>query len=455
MSTEAIRLSELANRVKAVLSASFTEPLWVVAEIQEMQVNRAGHCYLELVEKAENSDKLTAKIRATIWSYTFRILRPYFESTTGYRLDSGIKAMLKVSIVYHELYGFSLNVTDIDPNYTLGDIARRRQEVIRQLEEDGVIGLNHELELPEIVQRVAVISSPSAAGYGDFHDQLHHNEHGFVFYTALFSATMQGDGTEASVIAALERIYEHEDHFDAVVIIRGGGSRSDLAAFDTYDLAYNIAQFPLPILSGIGHDRDESVVDLVAHRSLKTPTAVAEFLIDCVHSVASEVELREQELRTLAQEFVDLQKERVERAMTNLVPLVHLQLNKAKHQIETQKNSLKHATESILKQHKTQTERTAQRLQLCTNTRLAKEKGRISQLVYQLKNGSSSFIQKERNRVDIMANSIKHLDPQRLLDRGFSITFFEEKPLCSIKTAKKGKIIVTRLGDGEIQSEIL
>lgn len=455
MSMNAIPLSQLANQVKAALSASFTEPIWIVAEIQEFNVNRTGHCYMELVEKDTDSDKLLAKIKATIWAYTFRMLRPYFESTTGYSFGAGLKLMFKANVVFHELYGFSLNITDVDPNYTLGDISRRRQEVISQLQADGVMELNKEFELSEVPQRIAIISSPTAAGYGDFYDQLHNNDHGFVFYTALFSATMQGDSTETSIIQALEKIYEYEEYFDVVVIIRGGGSKSDLAAFDTYDLAFNIAQFPLPVLAGIGHERDQSVVDLVAFQSLKTPTAVAEFLIDKIHQIASEINTLHNDLHNSASEYVGTQKSIVERLSSKLAPLVQVRLSEEKVRVGHLEQNLRHATERFLSLKKNIILQSSKELQHNVYKALHKELEHIRQLEYRIKSSSLACVRNNKNRVELLSNSLRHLDPHSLLDRGFSVTYLDGKPLSSTENLKKGRIIVTHLSDGEIRSEVL
>ena len=272
---EAISLLELNSRVKQVLKQQFSETVWVTAEITELQLNRSGHCYLQLVDKREADDSVLATARATIWAFTFRTLQPYFETTTGRQLGKGMKVMLLVEVVFHELYGYSLNVKDIDPTYTVGDLERKRKEILKQLEQEGIIDMNRELEFPQLPKTIAVISSPTAAGYGDFMNQLEQNAYGFQFQVKLFPAVMQGEQTTASVIAALERIYEYEELFDLVVLIRGGGSQTDLGSFDSYDLAAHVAQFPLPVLSGIGHERDETIVDRVAHLRVKTPTAAA------------------------------------------------------------------------------------------------------------------------------------------------------------------------------------
>lgn len=252
---------------------------WVQAETSDVRVNQNGHCYLEFIEKDKQGKSVVAKTRAMIWANTFHLLRAYFEDTTGQPFSSGIKVMVQVTIEYHELFGLSLVVQDLDPCFTIGDQALNRAAIIKQLEEDGVLTLNKELELPGLPNRIAIISSPTAAGYEDFCEQLKNNKEGFVFHTKLFPSIMQGNRSEDSIIAALDAIYAHKDLFDAVVIIRGGGATSELSCFDSYLLAANCAQFPLPVITGIGHERDDTVLDIVAHARAKTPTAVAEFLI--------------------------------------------------------------------------------------------------------------------------------------------------------------------------------
>lgn len=256
---EAISLYELNNRIKQTLKASFADSVWITAEITEVQLNRSGHCYLQLADKREQEDSIVATARGTIWAFTFRTLRPYFETTTGRQLEKGMKVLLNVEVVFHELYGYSLNIRDIDPTYTIGDLERKKREILAQLEADGVIDMNRELEFPVLPKTIAVISSPTAAGLGDFMNQLQTNPYGYRFQVKLFPAIMQGDKTTDSVIAALERIYEYESVFDVVVIIRGGGSQTDLGCFDSYEMAANIAQFPLPVIAGIGHERDETI----------------------------------------------------------------------------------------------------------------------------------------------------------------------------------------------------
>lgn len=282
MDNSSLTLTQLNRLIKVAINENLPYMYWVQAETSDVRVNQNGHCYLEFIEKDKQGKSIVAKTRAMIWANTFHLLRAYFEDTTGQPFSSGIKVLAQVTIEYHELFGLSLVVQDLDPRFTIGDQALNRAEIIKQLEEDGVLTLNKELELPDLPNRIAIISSPTAAGYEDFCEQLKNNKEGFVFYTKLFPSIMQGNRSEDSIIAALDAIYAHKDLFDAVVIIRGGGATSELSCFDSYLLAANCAQFPLPVITGIGHERDDTVLDIVAYARAKTPTAVAEFLIDKV-----------------------------------------------------------------------------------------------------------------------------------------------------------------------------
>ncbi len=267
--------------VGEVVKETFSETYWLIAETSDVRINYSnGHCYLEFIEKNELTGSTIAKAKGYIWSNTFKVLKPYFEETTKQAFTSGLKILVRIGIDFHELYGYGLTVYDIDPTYTLGDLQQKRQEIINRLDKEGILTLNKELVFPSIPQRIAIISSPTAAGYEDFSDHLINNKYGFIFYPKLFPAIMQGEQTESSVIQALDKIYQHQDFFDAVVIIRGGGATSDLSSFDSYLLAANCAQFPLPIITGIGHERDDTILDIVAYHRAKTPTAAADFLIE-------------------------------------------------------------------------------------------------------------------------------------------------------------------------------
>lgn len=308
-----LSLFDLNKLVKEALDTNLAPSYWVVAEISELRTNQNGHCYLELVEKED--EKVIAKSRATIWAYTYRNLSVWFEGMTGKALQPGLKILCNVNVQYHELYGLSFNIKDIDANFTLGERARKRKEIIDRLLADGVFDMNRSLKLPLVPQNIAVISSPSAAGFGDFLNQLEGNNKGYKFKIRLFKAIMQGDAAQESIVQALHQIFNTADQFDLVCLIRGGGSQIDLDCFDNYELNAHLAQFPLPILTGIGHERDETIADLVAHTKLKTPTAVAEFLINGMRNFEEQLEIQfahlyqltNQKLRLLNGELQQLQ----------------------------------------------------------------------------------------------------------------------------------------------------
>ena len=277
-SEQSLTLLDLQRMVRATLESRFRDPLWISAEISELKVNRSGHCYLNLVEKGATDGAPRAEARAVIWKSAYLSMASMFEAATGATLRAGLRVLVRVIVTYHEIYGFSLQIIDIDPRYTLGEIERRRRETIARLQQDGVWDMNRELELPRPTLRIAIVSSDTAAGYQDFMNELGRST--YRFQTSLFRSLMQGDAAEESIVAALRDIAQREEDFDVVAIIRGGGSTSDLALFDSYLIASYVAQFPMPIFSGIGHDKDVSVVDMVAHTSLKTPTAVATKLVE-------------------------------------------------------------------------------------------------------------------------------------------------------------------------------
>ena len=327
---DSLSLLELNALVRRSLEQCLPDEYWIQAELSDVRSNTTGHCYLEFVQKDPRSNNLVAKARGMIWSNIYRLLKPYFEETTGQLFASGIKVLVKVTVQFHELYGYSLTVLDIDPAYTLGDMARRRREILMQLEEEGVLTLNKELEMPVLPQRIAVISSATAAGYGDFCHQLQHNSGGFFFYTELFPALMQGNQVEESVLAALDRINDRVNEFDVVVIIRGGGATSDLSGFDTYLLAAACAQFPLPVITGIGHERDDTVLDSVAHTRVKTPTAAAELLIHRITESADHLEELSARLQQGAYALLEQEGRRLEMIQTRIPNLVHRKLTPSK-----------------------------------------------------------------------------------------------------------------------------
>ena len=361
------------------------------------------------------------------------MLKPYFEMETGQHFTSGLKVLVRVSIDFHEVYGFNLNVVDIDPSYTLGDLVRKRQEIIRQLQEEGVFTLNKELSLPALPQRIAVITSPTAAGYEDFINQLFYNKAGYPFYVKLFPALMQGEKTEESIIAALERIDSHRELFDAVVIIRGGGATSDLNSFDSYLLAANCAQFPLPIITGIGHERDDTIIDLVAHTRLKTPTAVAAFLINCMDQAAEQLNLLQQALCTDTLSILQEKKQTLQRIGTLLPATVNNRIERNRSALNLLASKLPTITSGLLERNKNQLELMHQRIHTAISSRLLKE---------------SRFI-------ELQEQFIRMASPDYILKRGYSLTLRDGKILKSAKAVKSGDHLTTRFSDGEIESEVI
>lgn len=427
-------LSELTGEIHDVLKEAFPDTYWVRAETSDVHINSAsGHCYLEFIEKDTQSNQIIAKARGAIWAKTFRMLKPYFEMETGQYFTSGLKVLVRVNIDFHEVYGFNLNVVDIDPSYTLGDLVRKRQEIIRQLQEEGVFTLNKELSLPALPQRIAVITSPTAAGYEDFINQLFYNKAGYPFYVKLFPALMQGEKTEESIIAALERIDSHRELFDAVVIIRGGGATSDLNSFDSYLLAANCAQFPLPIITGIGHERDDTIIDLVAHTRLKTPTAVAAFLINCMDQAAEQLNLLQQALCIDTLSILQEKKQTLQRIGTLLPATVNNRIERNRSALNLLASKLPTITSGLLERNKNQLELMHQRIHTAISSRLLKE---------------SRFI-------ELQEQFIRMASPDYILKRGYSLTLRDGKILKSAKAVKSGDHLTTRFSDGEIESEVI
>ena len=340
MIPEHFSLRQLNLMVRDAIEMQLPDEYWVEAELSECR-ERGGHCYMELIEKDEQTNTPIARASAKCWRQTWQMVQPHFEHVTGQPLHAGLKVLLRVYAQFHETFGFSWIVTDIDPTYTIGDMARRRQEIIRQLKEEGVFDLQRELHIPMFAQHIAVISAAGAAGYGDFVHQLEDNDYGFKFDVQLFPAIMQGEQVEQSIIAALNKIYEANalvdspmGRFDCVVIIRGGGATADLSGFDTLALAENVAQFPLPIITGIGHDRDESILDMVSNTRVKTPTAAAALLIDNLLQVLTRIDSAQQRITTaISQRFAN-QKERLSSMQTIIPVLAQRILSNAKHRLE-------------------------------------------------------------------------------------------------------------------------
>mgnify|MGYP001774903904 FL=1 len=433
MENNPLSLLELNALIRRSVQACFPDSYWVQAELSDVRANSSGHCYLEFVQKDPSGNSLVAKARGIIWSGTYFRLKPYFESETGQAFVSGIKVLVKVSVNFHELYGYSLTVLDIDPVYTLGDMARRRREILSRLQQEGVLTLNKELELPELMQRVAVISSPTAAGYGDFCNQLAHNDFGFVFYTRLFPAVMQGEKVERSVISALDRIYREVDHWDVVVIIRGGGATSDLSGFDTYELAANCAQFPLPVITGIGHERDDTVIDMVAHTRVKTPTAAAEFLVNHLRRTAERLE-------TFAQ------------CVYQEVPLM---LSRERERLDSWMARIPARVQMCLQREGFAQERLVKRLEMSVQACLQSERHRQELCLQRVENALSVRMQVERHRLELFSQRVKAASPDLLLKRGYSMTLKDGKAVTDASLLQPGDVVETRLAKGRFKSKVM
>ena len=408
MSHESISLYELNVLVRRILEDSLPDTYWVQVELADVRVNASGHCYVEFVQKSTQDDSLLAKARGTIWAQTFRMLKPYFERETGQVFMPGVKVLVEVSVHFHELYGYSLTVHDIDPSYTVGDLARRRRDILRQLEAEGVLTLNQELPMPLLPQRVAVISSPTAAGYGDFCHQLQQNPRGYYFQVELFPAVMQGDDAESSILSALDDINARLSSFDVVVIIRGGGAISDLSCFDTYLLAAACAQFPLPIITGIGHERDNTVLDSVAHTRVKTPTAAAEYLIGCMDAAAD--------------------------ALCALTV------------------RLRDKVRARLLQERLQIESLKRRMPTVAYRCLSEAKVRLLVLRKDVVAAASASFSSCRHRLELLRQRLSDASPEKQLARGYSMTLKDGRFVKDASTLRAGDSVVTRLHKGEIRS---
>lgn len=309
---EKMRLSDLQEQVRESIEQRFTGKYWITAEISEIKNHYSGHCYLDLIDKNPGEDTVSAKAQAIIWANNYRILRPFFETTTGSPLSKGMHILVYVQVQFSSLYGLSLVITDIDPTFTVGEQELLRQETIKRLKMEGMFEMNSTLDFPQLPRRLAVISSEQAAGYRDFMKQLHDNEFGFNFYTKLFQAPMQGITAPEGIIEAMDEVAARVAEFDLLLILRGGGASHDLACFDDYNLAANIAQFPIPVVVGVGHDHDYHIADMVAHTSVKTPTALADFIIDLFAAEEQQILYLSRRLSLALQSRIMSEKNRIQ-----------------------------------------------------------------------------------------------------------------------------------------------
>ena len=427
----ALTLYELNSMVRDVVELGMPGSYWVEAELSEVR-ERSGHCYMELVQKDLTGNSTVARASARCWRSTWASVRPGFEQVTGEHFRAGLKVLLQVHAQFHENFGFSWIVTDIDPAYTLGDMARRRQEIIRILKEEGVFDLNKELCLSLFASRIAVVSSESAAGYGDFCNQLDTNAYGFAFSVRLFPAVMQGERTEGSIISALDAINSEADDFDCVVIIRGGGAVSDLSAFDSLALAENVANFPLPVITGIGHERDESVLDMVANKRVKTPTAAAALLIENLKHTYDRIVQAQERISVSVSRRMEYERVRLERVSGRIPVLFSLVKTRQQARIDSLFARVGAAAGRIV----------------------AEERLRLDRLSVALAPAVRQRLSAENHRLELLGQRISAVDPAILLRRGYSITLHNGRAGYSPDQLSDGDVIETRLAEGNVRSVV-
>ena len=427
--TKALTLYELNQMVHETITISMPDEYWVEAEISDIREVR-GHCYMELIQKDEYGNTPLARASAKCWKNKWMYISPHFERITGHILHAGMKILVQVYADFHETYGFSWIITDIDPTFTMGDMARKRQDIIRRLQEAGVLELQKELSLPLFTQRIAVISSEQAAGYGDFCNQLAENDYGFQFKLSLFRSIMQGEQIESSIISALNEINRQIDHFDVVVIIRGGGSTSDLSGFDSLLLAENVANFPLPVITGIGHDRDESVLDLVSHIRVKTPTAVATLLIDHLIEVYNRISDAQEELIQMVQRRIEIEKMRLNIISEKVPVLFSFMSNRQNAWFDN----------------------LFLRIQNAITNRIRQTEQHLNSLSEMLSPLYEHIRIRENHRLEILQQKIKAQDPMLILNRGYSITTLNGHVIRNAKNLKKGDILCTQMAKGKVTS---
>tara|TARA_R110002020_G_scaffold201104_3_gene403614 strand:- start:209 stop:1519 length:1311 start_codon:yes stop_codon:yes gene_type:complete len=404
-------ISELNRLIQQALETELDPVIWVIGEIADFRQAPQGHAYFELVEKQGNT--VQAKIKANLWSFAYRAVAARFESITGSRIKNGMKVLAQVAVNFHPVYGLSINVKDIDPSFSLGERARIRQETIDRLTKEGILRLNARHLLPAVIQKIAIISSPTAAGYGDFVNQLENNAYGYQVYHKLFPSVMQGNEAVASLTGSLEQIDTVKDRLgiEAVVIIRGGGAQLDLDCFDDYRLAAKIANFPLPVLTGIGHERDESIADLVAHTKLKTPTAVAEFLLSGFREF---------------EENLGLAMLRLDRATRQKLSEEQTRIHQIAHQVKA-------LSESQLKLELEKLNSFTNRIRISSKNILKIQENTLGSLEKNMKRGLDGFLQKQSQNLDSKESILRQLNPAAILARGYTRTEINGKP---INTAK-------------------
>lgn len=427
----ALTLYELNSLVVELIDKVMPSSYWVEAEIADARESK-GHLYLELIEKDESTNIPIARASAKCWRSSWLMIGPHFERVAGVKLRAGLQIMIQVHAQFHAQYGFSWIIDDINPEYTMGSMARKRNEIIAQLKSEGVFELQRELYLPLFAQRIAIISSASAAGYGDFCNQLQHNEYGFRFQMQLFQAFMQGEQVEQSIVAALNLISTKEDDFDCVVIIRGGGATADLSGFDTLVLAENVANFPLPVITGIGHERDESILDMVAHTRVKTPTAAAAFLIDHLAATLNRIEQAQISIQRMVEHRIQHEKLHLQQLSTHIPILFSMVRNRENARLDDYWHAL------------------LQRVML----HFQKSKMRVELLSNKVIPVTTNKLMAEQHKLQLLEQRVDGVNPERMLRLGYSLTYKNGYVLRNVNEVKAGDEITTRLEGGIITSVV-
>lgn len=427
----ALTLYELNSLVVELIDKVMPSSYWVEAEIADARESK-GHLYLELIEKDESTNIPIARASAKCWRSSWLMIGPHFERVADVKLRAGLQIMIQVHAQFHAQYGFSWIIDDINPEYTMGSMARKRNEIIAQLKSEGVFELQRELCLPLFAQRIAVISSASAAGYGDFCNQLQHNEYGFRFQMQLFQAFMQGEQVEQSIVAALNLISTKEDDFDCVVIIRGGGATADLSGFDTLVLAENVANFPLPVITGIGHERDESILDMVAHTRVKTPTAAAAFLIDHLAATLNRIEQAQISIQRMVEHRIQHEKLHLQQLSTHIPILFSMVKNRENARLDDYWHAL------------------LQRVML----HLQQSKMRVELLSNKVIPATTNKLMAEQHKLQLLEQRVDGVNPERMLRLGYSLTYKNGYVLRNVNEVKAGDEITTRLEGGIITSVV-
>jgi exodeoxyribonuclease VII large subunit len=449
-----LSLTELQLIIRDSIYTALPGMYWVIAEISEIKENYSGHCFLELIEKDRDDINIKAKVRAVIWAKRYNFLKPFFENTTGESLKEGFKVLIKIMVEYHEVYGLSLVINDIDPAFTIGEMAIKRQQIIRRLEQDGVFTMNKELDFPMLPKRIAVISSKNAAGYSDFLKHLHGNSNGYSFQTILFEASMQGTDTDISVINSLNCISEHFDLFDTVVIIRGGGSQTDLSWFDSYNIAYHITQFPLPVLTGIGHEKDVTVTDMVAYKSLKTPTAVADFIINKFLETEDFLIMMSSSISELSKSIIRENRERLDGNKMKLIPVAVVKIAEEKKKLSANIVSIINLGKEYLMRETIIPAGLRSRLTSGVRSYSVEKEKRMINFITDLKTNSFNYLKLSGYRIENFNSSLIMLNPENVLKRGYTVTSLNGKIIKNAGTLKEGDQIDTRFSNGTVRSNI-